>query len=203
MKKATRFILLRHARTAWNEQKRIQGRADSPLTEESEDSALRWGDVLAGRGIDRIISSPLERASATAGLINSILRIPLTEDTRLIEQDWGEWTGLTLKEVKTNSPGAVESMEARGWSFMPPGGEDRLHVLDRSIPALKDVHERFPGRTVLVIAHSGIIKCLVYKALGRKFLPTEPKILEPDCAHVMVMEENNLKVETLNAVCCC
>ncbi|UCF56283.1 MAG: histidine phosphatase family protein, partial [Deltaproteobacteria bacterium] len=73
----TWFALLRHARTAWNEEKRIQGQNDIPLTPEGRFQAREWGRYLKQYRWDRIITSDARRALETAGLVNISLRVPL------------------------------------------------------------------------------------------------------------------------------
>ncbi|MCP4692836.1 MAG: histidine phosphatase family protein [Desulfobacterales bacterium] len=197
----TRFGLLRHARTAWNMEKRIQGREDSPLTEEGEADARTWGVVLKPHGYDRIITSDLGRALRTAALINTFLGVPVTTSPLLREMDWGEWGGKTLKQIRTASPGRLEKMERAGWEFRPPGGENRGEALERGRRALVEAARRWPGRKILVVTHGGMIKCLVYRLLNRRFLPEEPGILRPDHLHQLICDQEELALEKVNARC--
>ncbi|KAJ9458597.1 putative phosphoglycerate mutase GpmB [Diplonema papillatum] len=64
------FYLLRHAETSWNVIDRIQGQADTDLTEKGKLQAAALGDALAARGItfDALLISPLKRTCATADI---------------------------------------------------------------------------------------------------------------------------------------
>ena len=66
----TRFALMRHATTIWNQKKLIQGWLDSPLAPEGEEQARQWGRVLSRYTWDRILVSSKGRALQTAGIIN-------------------------------------------------------------------------------------------------------------------------------------
>ena len=83
----TRFALIRHAQTVWNREKKIQGHSDSPLTADGEKQASSWGRILSRFSWDRILASDAGRARATAEIINAFLKVPLTIDSRLKEQD--------------------------------------------------------------------------------------------------------------------
>lgn len=196
----TPFGLMRHAPTEWNRDKRLQGQDDSPLLAESEALAREWGRRLSPLGWDRILASDLGRARRTAELVNEILRLPLTVDSRLREKDWGEWTGRNLADIAAVAPEHLTALESDGWAFRPPGGEDRLAVWRRSRAALHDAGGRWPGRRILVVTHEGVIKCLLYRLTDRAFLPDEPRLLRPAHLHQMVWRDGDLLVDRVNAL---
>ena len=101
----TRFALLRHGKTEWNQKKRIQGQEDSPLTAEGRTEAGQWGLKLKDVLWNRVLTSDLGRAMETATLINQVLKVPLFQDSRLREQDWGKWTGKTRASARRRPAG--------------------------------------------------------------------------------------------------
>lgn len=198
----TVFGVLRHARTEWNDQKRIQGQQDSPLTREGVSCAIAWGEVLKAvipHRWDRILASDLGRTRRTAELINETLQLPVTTDVRLREKDWGEWSGKTFPEIEQHHGAFLQELENAGWAFRPPGGEDRKMVWERSRQALVDAARRWPGQHILVVTHEGVIKCLVYRLTDRYFLPTEPRLLKPLHLHRMAYTDNRLVLDKVNA----
>lgn len=118
-----RAYLVRHGQTVWNAQHRLQGRQDSPLTPDGIRQACTMAEVLQGRGITTVCSSPLGRALRTAVIIADGIGAELVEIPELIEVDQGAMTGLTWAEIDEQFPGArAERAENRyGWAF--PGGE--------------------------------------------------------------------------------
>jgi probable phosphoglycerate mutase len=196
----TRFGILRHVKTEWNQEKRIQGQSNSPLTLEGKQQAREWGMLLKTFSWNRILVSDIDRAFETAVLVNGYLQVPIIKDSRLQEQDWGEWTGKTLSMIKKDLPGHLEEKERAGWGFRPPGGEDRYTVWKRSRKALKEAAEKWPGDQILVITHEGVIKCLIYGLMGRQFLPTEPSILNSWHLHRIRYDNQRFQVEKINAL---
>ena len=196
----TRFGLIRHAQTRWNREKRIQGQGDSPLTSAGKRQATAWGKLLKHLGWDRILASDTGRARATAELINTIVNISLTFDRRLREQDWGKWSGKTIVDLKTDHANGLKAQEEAGWAFCPPGGEDRHRVQKRSQQALLEAAARWPGTSILVVTHEGVIKSLIYRLCGRKFLAGEPAIIKKHQLHRLANDENGLGVEELNVM---
>lgn len=197
---ATLCGLIRHAPTDWNKDHRIQGWEDRPLSPAGQQVAGQWGALLWDRQWRRILCSDLARAAATAERINRTLRLPVETDPRLREQDWGRWTGLTLSELKKNHRRELREQEGRGWLFTPPGGESRLRVLERARAVLADAHRRWPGESILVVCHEGVIKCLLYHLLDRKFLPDEPGIIRRAHLHLLEQTEKGLYLWRLNAL---
>ncbi|EPR44124.1 Phosphoglycerate mutase [Desulfovibrio sp. X2] len=196
----TRFLLLRHGETLWNQEHRIQGQLETPLAPEGEAQARRWGVRLADEGASRILASDLGRAVATAEILNQRLKVPLATDFRLREQDWGQWSGLTLDTLERDKGGELAALAAKGWDFRPPGGESRREVLARMLAALEDAAGTFPGQRILVVSHLGAIKCLTYHLLGRDFQASDskPKLLARRALHRIAWNGKDFAVESLN-----
>ena len=65
---AAEVWLVRHGETEWSRDGRHTGITDLPLTPKGEEQASLLRDRLAGASVDRVVSSPLERAKRTAEL---------------------------------------------------------------------------------------------------------------------------------------
>jgi len=196
----TRFGLIRHAQTDWNRGKKIQGQSDSALTADGKKQASSWGQRLLQFPWDRILASDTGRALATAERINAFLNIPLETDPRLREQDWGDWVSKTIPQIQTEASQVLEEQINAGWNFCPPGGESRDSVLKRSQEALMEAADRYPGDNLLVVTHEGVVKGLIYHLCGRKFLPTEPRLLQSYRLHWLVFDRQGLQIEKVNAL---
>jgi probable phosphoglycerate mutase len=196
----TRFGLVRHAQTIWNREKKIQGQKDSPLTSDGKIQASRWGQLLKPLPWNRILASDIGRAIETAGIINQALKISLKTDARLREQDWGQWTGETIFRIQTDTPRELDSRVRAGWDFCPPDGEVRRSVLERSRQALSEAAAKWPGETILVVTHEGVVKSLIYHLCGRKYLPGEPAIIKPYQLHWLAHDADGLTIEEINAL---
>ncbi len=197
----TRFGLVRHGQTQWNQEGRIQGQTDSPLTADGRMQARAWGQQLSGTAWDRIIVSDLGRARHTAELINEQLGIAITVDQRLREQDWGRWVGLTLAQIKAADGELLEQQIQAGWRFCPPAGENRLQVLKRSRKALAEAAARYAGQNLLVVTHEGVIRALLYQLSRRPARPGEaPPLLQPRHLHLLRHDGRRLGIETVNAM---
>ncbi len=176
-----RIVLVRHGLSSFNLERRIQGRDDlSSLSEEGVQQARSAGEALAELPLLAAYSSPLRRARGTAEALLEChgqgLR-PILDDG-LLEIDLGPWSGLLQSEVRQRHP-ELESL----WRQAPEQLE--LARLDgstyRPVPDLMeqaggflaDLLERHGDRldadaeagTALVVAHNGILRCLLLSLL--------------------------------------
>jgi probable phosphoglycerate mutase len=200
LKTTTRFGVIRHAETVWNRARRVQGQMDSPLTEDGERQAERWGRRLARISWDRILSSDTGRALETARRINTHLGRPLETDPRLRELDWGRWTGLSVAEIRSAEPGLVADQEAAGWDFMPPGGESRRRQLERSREALTDAARIWSGQSILVVTHGGTIKTLLHHVQGTGYTAADALTIEAYNLHWIGCADGALLLDQMNAI---
>ena len=199
-KTTTRFGLMRHAETLWNQEGRIQGHRDSPLTDRGKKDADGWGRKLSRIHWDRIVGSDLGRAVETAAIINYHLQIPFETDFRLREQDWGEWAAERMAKIESEALPRLDENKRTGWQFCPPGGEDRISVWQRSRRALMDAAKRWPGETILIVTHEGVIKSLIYRLCNRRYLPQEPALIKFRRLHCLMVGKNGLQIEKINAL---
>jgi broad specificity phosphatase PhoE len=147
--------LVRHGETEWSLSGQHTSRTDLPLTEEGELQAVAIGKLLVGRQFDAVLSSPLQRAVNTAKLAGFGDRVQTTD--ALVEVDYGEYEGLTTKEIWERAP---------GWELFrdgSPGGETPEQVAER-IDALL-AHVDSLGTSVLLFGHG---HCM--RAIGARFL---------------------------------
>lgn len=155
-----RIVLWRHGQTAWNLERRFQGKADVPLDETGLAQAERSARLLAGLSPTEILSSDLKRASATAEALSRVTGIPVAYDRDLRERDGGEWEGLTDAEIRQRYPEAHAIWE-------PPGGETSEQVAKRVAAALERTAESLPpGGLVVAASHGAAIRLGIARFLG-------------------------------------
>lgn len=151
-----RITLLRHGRTDANARGLLQGRVDNPL----DDAGLRQAAAAAAAlsPVDRVITSPLQRARQTAAAFDAAIEV----DARWIELDYGDWDGLPVAEV----PAGVWERWRTDLALRPPGGETLLELGERVREALDELVAAGGGRHVVVVSHVSPIKAAVAWALG-------------------------------------
>ena len=198
---------VRHGMTAWNEEGRMQGRRDIPLSARGRAEVQSWR--LPPRAIDmlpagtRWISSPLRRAVETAELLSG--EKPQLEPA-LIEMDWGEWEGCDLPELRRRHGDAFARNEAAGLDFRPPGGESPREVQGRVVKWLRaEASERM---SMIAVTHKGVLRAVLAAATGWDMTGKAPLRLRAGAMHVFAVEasgsiavrECNLPLVALPAV---
>ncbi|KNZ31424.1 MAG: phosphoglycerate mutase [Methylibium sp. NZG] len=163
---ATRVLAIRHGETAWNVDTRIQGQLDIPLNETGRWQAHRLALALAEEAIDAVYSSDLLRAMETARAVSAGSGRSIVTDVGLRERGFGEFEGLTFKEIEQRWPEQSERWRKRDPSFGPLGGEALQDFYIRSIDTVTRLAHAHPGQTIAVVAHGGVMDCL-YRAATR------------------------------------
>ncbi len=191
--------LLRHGKTVWNEEKRIQGRKNSSLSVNGAKQVHQWGKFLVNVSIDRIISSDLGRVKETVAIIQEYIPpVPVEYSADFREQSWGDWEGMTFTDLQLHHAEELQEQINAGWDFCPPGGESRREVLARTLPLVQNLPRRFPGEQILLVSHEGIVKSLVYHLADRAFLPEEKKIIQKRQLHLIFQKDGKLALGSLN-----
>lgn len=161
------IVVIRHGQTDWNAGLILQGREDIPLNDTGRAQARRNGEAFAARcarlGIDAgthydWIASPLSRATETTRIVREAMGLdPLAfrTDDRLVELDFGRWSGLTREEILARDP---EEWAARGldnWNHVPPRGESSAMAVERLTPVLQAL-----SRPTVLVCHGGVNRVL-------------------------------------------
>ena len=154
------LALIRHGATDWNAERRLQGRADRPLSAAGRAAVKRWC-LPSLLGAAFWTTSPLARARQTAALLG---RPDCAVEPVLVEMDWGGWEGRTREELIADTGIAAVDRNPLGRDFRPPGGESPREVWGRLRPWIAAVARA--GRPVAAITHRGVIRALYAEATG-------------------------------------
>lgn len=160
----TTTILLRHGQTEFSAERRFAGRGDIALTDTGLRQAAAAADRLTPRGIDAIVTSPLQRARRTAEAVATATGAPLTVDDALAEADFGKWEGFTFGEAAQRWPEEMSAWLASA-DVAPPGGESLADVSTRVLAALDRLLAAHPRATLLLVSHVTPIKAIARRAL--------------------------------------
>jgi len=160
----TTTILLRHGQTEFSTERRFAGRGDIALTDTGLRQAAAAADRLTVRGIDAIVTSPLQRARRTAEAVAAATGAPLTVDDALAEADFGKWEGLTFGEAAEHWPEEMSAWLASA-DVAPPGGESLADAGRRVLAALDRLLTAPPRATLLLVSHVTPIKAIACRAM--------------------------------------
>ena len=154
------LYLVRHGETEWSRARRHTGRTDVPLSPAGEAEARALGAHLDGLEVDRVLASPLARATSTARLAGFGGRLETTR--ALLEFDYGDYEGLTTPQIRAGRP---------GWDLFRdgcPGGDTAGAVAERARRLVAELADG-DGR-VMLFGHGHQLRILTTCYLG---LPTD------------------------------
>jgi broad specificity phosphatase PhoE len=143
---AVEIIYETHSITTDNEAGLATGWQPGELSATGRRLARELGLRRRRDGLDVVFSSDLLRAVETAEIAFAGTGIPLRQDRRLRECDYGTCTGMPV--------GELASIRARHLRQPFPEGQSYQDVVDQTRDFLADLAHEWDGRKVLIIAHS-------------------------------------------------
>ncbi len=162
-------ILLRHGRTTSNASGTLAGHQPTELDDVGRAQAVAVGARLAAAGIvpQLVISSPLIRCRQT--IAAALPGATVVEEPDLVECDYGDWSGKTLKALAKEPLWKV--VQAHPSAAVFPGGEAMAAMSARAVAAIRTADARATaehgdGAVVLACSHGDVIKAIVADAMG-------------------------------------
>lgn len=162
----SRLLLVRHGDTKSNSREKFWGKTDVELSAAGIEQAERLRDRLAAEKIDAIYTSSLQRASVTAEIIAARHQVAVTVCAELCEIDFGEIEGLAFNELGQRYPELTKSWLSRNPDLQYPGGERLSDFNQRVSTFLGRLEKHAIGETILITAHSGVLRTLMCQLLG-------------------------------------
>ena len=141
-----------------------------PLDDRGRAQASALAARLAAVPLDAIISSPLERCRQTADAIAAIRDgspAAVTEDERLSECKYGDWTGKPLKVLARDPLWRVVQAHPSAVTFPGKDGESMLDMQHRAVSAVRDWNDMLGKDAAYVVcSHGDVIKAVIADSLG-------------------------------------
>jgi broad specificity phosphatase PhoE len=161
---SARLLLARHAETVWHSDNRYAGARSNPgLTPKGLVQVDELAKGVQAAGVRVVVSSPLERALRTATPAAAALGGSVQVVSGLREVDFGELEGRTIAEV---DPVLLQRFRADPVANAFPGAEPPAEAAARAVAALRELDAQHDGSTVLVVAHSTLLRLALCALLG-------------------------------------
>lgn len=161
-----RIVLLRHGRTAWNAERRIQGQLDVELDATGVEQARVVAPLIAALEPVLVWSSDLARARQTAEIVAKQAGLVPAYDERLREFRLGDYQGLTHAELDARDPAAFARFQRGEWDAIP-GAEAPRDVAARFAAVVTDLAATLgPGETGVAVSHGAATRSGLVSFLG-------------------------------------
>ncbi len=147
-----KILFVRHGKTEWNNQKKMQGSVDIPLSDDGIEHAKIMAKKLKDTKIDVAFCSPLDRAKQTMDIINNSRenKIPVITEEALTERNYALYEGRNKDLFNYNivwdysNPLNIEKFFEFAWPIIN-------FIFGKLLRGYKD-------KTVLIVSHGGVSK---------------------------------------------
>ncbi|MEK5231852.1 histidine phosphatase family protein [Lysinibacillus sp. FSL K6-0232] len=163
----TTFYLVRHGETVWNQEQRLQGWLDSPLTAAGKEAAQKLQQQLQSIPFVAGYSSSSGRAKETMAILTATRQLPIYYEEQLREIYLGDWQGQRIEDIMTTDRLNYERYTHDPAQFIATHTESFSAVTARAMSVLEKIAKRHRNQPVLLVSHAVTIKCIVNAILQR------------------------------------
>jgi probable phosphoglycerate mutase len=176
----TTVVLVRHGLTHMTGPVLAGWTPDLHLDERGQKQAAAVAERLRPVTFDALISSPLDRCLDTTAAIAEGRALEITQDERIGECRYGDWTGKPLKELAKDPLWKVVQQHPSAAVFPGPEGEPLRETSNRAVACIRDWNEKLgPDATWLACSHGDVIKAIVADALGLHLDQFQRIVIDP------------------------
>src|SRR5699024_5930062 len=188
------LYLVRHGETKLNKQGRFQGHIDVPLNEKGKQQAIKLGNYFKNIPIDNIYTSDLKRAIQTAVQISKHHHVPLETEESIRERSYGEWEGISVREVSKQVPN-MKSILQTGGKF---GVEKEADLQKRLAQFLNQYVLTEQNKTIILVSHAGLIcSCVNFLTENKIDVPVS-SLTHTGVTHFTRINNREWKMVSLN-----
>lgn len=173
------LLLIRSGKTSYDQEGRIKGTLDLPLSpsgmEEARSFADRAGRMLdplltgvsfASNQIRRLFTSPARCARETAEIVGRRLGLKPQPCPGLGNLDHGLWQGLRVDEIEARQPRLHRQWLENPWSVAPPQGELLDECCDRVAATLERIAKRHGQGGIAVVVPEPLERVIRWVVAG-------------------------------------
>ena len=186
------LYIVRHGKTYWNEERKIQGWADINLTEEGREVAVLSAEGMKDIHFDAIYSSPLKRANDTAHILRGDRTLPIIVDERIKEIGFGVLEGADFMKIRGDKTSKFASFFEKPEDYVAPeGGESFEVVSERAAEFMAEIIEKHKDdERVMVVAHGAVNKAMMRYVRKNEINDFWLGSLQKNCGVTIVKCEN-------------
>lgn len=196
-------ILLRHGRSTANTSGVLAGRSigvDLDDTGRTQAQSLidRLSDVAT---LAAVVRSPLQRCEQTVAPLVADRGLTEIVDDRLIEVDYGQWTGRPIKDLLGEDMWKTVQQQPSAAIF--PDGEGLAHVQSRAVAAIRQLDAVYGGPdgsgVWVACSHGDVIKSILADAMGMHLDSFQRIVVEPASISIIRYSPSRPYVHTVNS----
>ena len=159
-----RLILVRHGRTGFNAQGRVQG--GGRLDSLGRSQARAVAERLTQEPLAAIYASPLTRAQQTARAIARSHGLPVRQRALLRDIHYGIYSGMLFTDARLRDPALWSRWAQAPHTVSFPEGEGLADLRGRLVRFLDEICRNHPGQSIVAVSHDSPIRTIVCIAQG-------------------------------------
>jgi broad specificity phosphatase PhoE len=146
-----KVVVVRPGSTAFDEQERVKGCLDIPLSPTGLEQVHRMAGEIARLPIAAVYCGPCESAQTTAKEIADSANCKVKVCDCFRNLDHGLWQGKCIEEIKRQQPKLYRQVQDNPRSFSPPGGESIAEAELRVASQLVKLRKKHANETIAVV----------------------------------------------------
>jgi broad specificity phosphatase PhoE len=146
-----RILIIHPGCTDYDEQERIQGSLDIPLSQRGNNEVVLLIEQLQDQQIEMIYAPPCQPAEQTASAIAGKLKIKFKKLDRLQNLDQGLWEGMLIEDVKLKQPKVYKQWQEQPENVCPPGGEMLCEAAERVRVTMTKLLKKHKSGTIAIV----------------------------------------------------
>ena len=154
-----RLILVRHGRTSWNVQGRVQGGGGLDEVGRAQVAALT--ERLAAEPVIAVYASPAWRARQTARPLADALGLRIQRRNLLRDMSYGRYAGALVADVMREDPDLLHRWRTAPETVTFDGGENLAALRERIERFIRDMSAAYPDGTVFAATHDSPVRMAV------------------------------------------
>ncbi len=165
----TELLIIRHGKTAWNIEGRLQGSQDIELHPIGMRQAEALAERLQNETFTALYSSDLKRAAQTAERIAQRTHHQIRFHRGLRERNFGIFEGMTGAEIEAQYP--EDWARFRRWDpdLIVPNGDSLRRYYEAAVACVEDLARQHPDERIVIVTHGIFISSLLRYTLGIPF----------------------------------
>ena len=170
----SQVILIRPGATLYDEQNRVQGVLDVPLSERGRGDVMRMAQSLSyslgDLSLAALYCGPGENVTRTAEIVGKLLGIRPKRINEFRNLDQGLWQGLQIDEIKRRNTKLFRQWIEDPATICPPQGESFDRAMDRIKTAFRPLLRRHQEEAIGLVVGEPLAR------LVASYLRCEPRV---------------------------
>jgi len=192
-----RLVLVRHGETAGQSSIRYFGATDVPLSGAGRWQMDRVRVALATERFDAVYTSCLTRTTEAARIVAP--QLPAHPIAGFNEINFGQWEGLTRKEIAARDPQLFHEWRSRFDTFVYPDGDGVSAFRARVVETFRTLLPGMPA-CVLAVVHRGVVASIVTELLDLPGAERSAWPIDLASIHMLVADDGTWHAARVNDI---